>query len=64
MLFYKSDIVKQYVKNVIHIDTPGWDEKNKWLDKQKGNSIPVTVEDVYEIISIRPLWKNQKVTNY
>jgi ATP-dependent Clp protease ATP-binding subunit ClpC len=27
------------------------DEKIKWLDKQKGNLIPVTVEDVYEIVS-------------
>lgn len=33
LLFYKSDIIKQYVKNVIHIDTPGWDEKNKWFIK-------------------------------
>jgi ATP-dependent Clp protease ATP-binding subunit ClpC len=27
------------------------DEKNKWLDKQKGNLIPVTVEDVYDMVS-------------
>jgi len=27
------------------------DEKNKWLDKQKDNKIPVTISDVYEIIS-------------
>lgn len=26
-------------------------EKNKWLEKQKDNKIPVTVNDVYEIIS-------------
>ena len=27
------------------------DEKNKWLDKQKNNLIPVSVDDVYEIVS-------------
>jgi ATP-dependent Clp protease ATP-binding subunit ClpC len=27
------------------------DEKNKWIEKQKGNLIPVTVEDVYDIVS-------------
>lgn len=27
------------------------EEKNKWLEKQKDNKIPVTVSDVYEIIS-------------
>ncbi len=27
------------------------EEKGKWLDKQKGNLIPVGVEDVYDIIS-------------
>ena len=27
------------------------DEKVKWLEKQKGSLIPITVEDVYEIIS-------------
>ena len=27
------------------------DEKSKWLNKQKGSLIPVTVEDVYEIVS-------------
>lgn len=27
------------------------DEKNKWLEKQKDNKTPVTVNDVYEIIS-------------
>jgi len=27
------------------------DEKTKWIEKQKGNKIPVSVDDVYEIIS-------------
>lgn len=27
------------------------EEKNKWLEKQKDNKIPVSVDDVYEIIS-------------
>lgn len=27
------------------------DEKGKWLDKQKNNLIPVTIDDVYDIIS-------------
>lgn len=31
LLYYKSDIIKKYVKNVIYREVAGWDEKNRYF---------------------------------
>lgn len=31
LLYYKSNIIKKYVKNVIYREVPGWDEKNRYF---------------------------------